>query len=163
MAHYRGIDVDPARIEWCLYHITAQHPGFQFKRVDVQNARYNPQGQLANEKLLLPFGTAEFDIIYLYSVFSHMTLLDVQQYLAEFHRILNPAGHVFLTAFVEEHVPHVSVNPPDYRRNWEGPLHCVRFDKSFFETLLAAPGFRVERFEYGQETDGQSAYYIAYA
>jgi len=163
MAHYQGIDVDAARIQWCSYHITARHPGFQFLRIDVQNDRYNPNGQPAHEQLRLPFGGSEFDTIYLYSVFSHMTWQDVQRYLAEFHRLLKPGGRIFLTAFVEEHVPDVSVNPKDYRRNWEGPLHCVSFDKTYFETLLAAPGFHVDRFDYGQETDGQSAYYISNA
>lgn len=161
MTYYRGLDVNPASVQWCTHHINALHHGFQFIRVDVQNTRYNPAGQQISEQLRLPFSAGEFEGIYLYSVFSHMEMWDIQHYLAEFYRLLKPGGRVFLTAFVEEHVPDMSVNPENYRRNWQGALHCVRFEQHFFETLLTAPGFRIDRFDYGQETDGQSAFYLS--
>jgi hypothetical protein len=55
-------------------------------------------------------------------------------------------------------------NPQDYLKlDWRGPLHCVRFDRDFFESLLSTAGLRVDRFEHGQETDGQSMYVLAHA
>jgi len=49
--------------------------------IDVENTRYNPEGEKFSEKFKLPFDDHSFDIIYLYSVFSHMTDQDIIIYL----------------------------------------------------------------------------------
>lgn len=158
---YTGIDVDEDCVRWCQRHIQSAHPNFTFARVDVQNQRYNPDGALLDGAFRFPWADEAFDVIYLYSVFSHMMPDDMVPYLGEFRRLLKKQGTVFMTAFVEEGVPEVSENPAGYRRQWTGPLHCVRYDKSFFESLLGKYGFNVSRFDYGQETDGQSAIYLS--
>jgi SAM-dependent methyltransferase len=161
LKHYQGIDVSPASIAWCQRHIAPRAPGFDFTHIDARNSRYNPGGQAISGQFRLPFDDGAFDIIYLYSVFSHMTLEDVGRYLEEYQRLLSEGGHIFLTAFVEEGVPDVMVNPPGYRQQWAGELHCVRYNKDFFERLLNEKGFAVDHFVYGQETDGQSAFYLS--
>ena len=89
-----------------------------------------------------------------------MELEDVQTYLAEFNRLLKPDGTVFLTTFVEENVPDFEVNPQDYRTDWKGALHCVRFEKSFFQKLVEENGLMIDRFDYEKDTDGQSGVYL---
>jgi len=75
--------------------------------------------------------------------------------------VLAPGGRAFLTAFVEEGVPPVSVNPPGYAfARCSGPLHVVRYERGRLDALLSAAGFRVDRFEHGVETDGQSGVYL---
>ncbi|MBI3762423.1 MAG: class I SAM-dependent methyltransferase, partial [Chloroflexi bacterium] len=71
--HYRGIDIVKKRIDWCQRHITRHHPGFQFIYLNLQNLRYNPTGKSIGGDFRLPFADGEFDIIYLWSVFSNMT------------------------------------------------------------------------------------------
>jgi len=158
---YRGVDVNGACIRWCKKHITREHPNFQFIRTDVKNLRYNPKGKAPDEALRLPFEDGAFNIIYLYSVFSHMDLDDVKLYTKEFHRLLASSGKIFLTAFLEDNVEEVAVNPKDYRMNWSGDLHCVRYGRAFFEELLSKNGYKVDHFVYGKETEGQSALYIS--
>lgn len=87
-----------------------------------------------------------------------MVISDIEMYLKDFSRLLRPKGKVFLTAFVEDSVPDISINPEGYWLVPSGPLHCVRYQKSFFESLLAKQGFNIDVFHYGAETDGQSAY-----
>ncbi len=158
---YRGVDVHSKSIRWCKLHIEGSHPSFQFRLIDVKNRCYNPDGSPLSDSFRLPFDDSSFDIIYLYSVFSHMMPDDVSVYLGEFSRLLRPEGKVFLTAFLEEGVPDAVENPPDYRMKWNGPLHCVRFNLSFFTGLVRDAGLRLSEFEYGQETDGQSAIYLS--
>lgn len=158
---YRGVDVHAKSIRWCKQHIESAHPCFQFRLVDAKNRCYNPKGLPLSDSFQFPFDDESFDVIYLYSVFSHMMAEDVKVYLREFRRLLRPDGKVFLTAFLEEGVPDVMENPPDYRLIWRAPLHCVRFDKSFFTALARDENFRVSSFEYAQETDGQSAIYLS--
>lgn len=158
---YRGVDVQSKSIQWCKLHVEGAHPSFQFRLIDVKNCCYNPSGSPLSNSFRLPFDDGSFDIIYLYSVFSHMLQDDVSVYLAEFSRLLRSDGNVFLTAFLEEGVPDVMENPRGYRMKWNGPLHCVRFNLSFFTGLVREAGLRVSKFEYGRETDGQSAVYLS--
>lgn len=156
LAGYTGVDVDRFSIKWCEKYLKS---GADFHVVNVLNRRYNPDGLPLHGDFHFPYRDHGFDVIYLYSVFSHMMPADVTVYLAEFHRLLKPTGTLFLTAFVEDEVPDVSENPAGYRMRWALPLHCVRYSKQFFTGLLARQGFGVKRFDYAQETNGQSAFY----
>ncbi len=159
--HYRGIDVSKSSIQWCRRHITPLHTGFQFVHIDFKNARYNPKGKAINIDFRLPFDDEEFDIIYLYSVFSHMTTEDIRLYLKEFQRLLVPSGKVFLTAFLENEVPDMTVNPRNYRMcTTKEPLLRVLYNKDFFYSLLTDNNFDVDRFDYEKEPDGQCALYL---
>jgi hypothetical protein len=89
-----------------------------------------------------------------------MTTEHVRQYVKEFQRLLAPSGGIFLTAFLEENVPDMTVNPENYRMKWSAPLHCVRYNQQFFENILAENGLRIRRFDYEKEADGQSGVYI---
>lgn len=157
---YWGLDVSERSVRWCQRHIESHHANFRFLHLDVQNARYRPAGHPIDQDFRLPGSAGSFDIVYLYSVFSHMLTADVKAYLSEFSRLVVAGGRVFLTAFVEQGVPQVLVNPTDYRMAWHGSLHCVRYDREFFEGLIADAGFRADDFEHGVETDGQSGIYL---
>ena len=57
----------------------------------------------------LAYRDAQFDFIYAYSVFTHLTESLQHGWLAELSRVLKPGGHLFLTtmgaAFAQEHLP----------------------------------------------------------
>ena len=157
---YWGVDVREDVVRWCQRHITARNPSFHFVHVDAQNARYDPDGRAIGNDFRLPVESGSFDVIYLYSVFSHMLSDDVRAYLSEFDRLLGPDGRVFFTGFVEDNVPDASVNPGNYRMAWHGPLHCVRYERSYLEELAAEAGSRIDRLDHAIETDGQSGLYM---
>ncbi|MBC8160371.1 MAG: class I SAM-dependent methyltransferase [Roseiflexaceae bacterium] len=157
---YVGVDVTERCVAWCQRHLTNADPRFQFQHLDIGNARYNPHGRTLDDLFRLPFADRSFEIITLYSVFSHMTEADATIYLAEFARLLAPGGTVFLTAFVEEGVPTFEENPASYRADWQGALHCVRYEKTHFAHMVGEHGFRIATFGYGQATDGQSELYL---
>jgi ubiquinone/menaquinone biosynthesis C-methylase UbiE len=158
---YHGIDVRKSVVDWCTQVITKKHPKFIFTHIDIKNERYNPSGKAVNDRFRLPVQDNSYDILSLYSVFSHMVIEDIQGYLKEFRRILAPSGKIFFTAFVEEGTPDMTINPENYGMKWSGELHCVRFNQEYFANLLQSSGFKVDQFVHGQETDGQSAFYIS--
>jgi len=157
---YVGLDVRADAVAWGNQHIGAEHPSFRFQHVDVHNDRYNPDGDEFSKEVALPVGNEPFDIAYLYSVFSHMTLEDTRRYLAAIHDVLKPGGRLFFTTFAEEGVTDFAVNPADYKREWSGELHCVRFARAFLEDLVREHGFALDEFHYGAEADGQSALHL---
>jgi hypothetical protein len=90
-----------------------------------------------------------------------MDASEVSHYLAEIRRLLKRDGFAWLTAFVEDGVPDVTENPHGYGAiPWAGALHCVRYDRRFFESMVRSAGLEVDQFEHGQETDGQSMYVL---
>jgi len=90
-----------------------------------------------------------------------MTVEDMTIYLAEIRRLLAPGGRVFLTAYLEDDVPDVCVNPPDYRESSNTPLHRVRLNRRYFEDLLSTHGLALVRIDHACEHDGQSGVYLA--
>jgi SAM-dependent methyltransferase len=160
VGRYDGVDVDSRAIEWCRRFISRSHPEYHFVFVDAKSERYNPHGREMTTGFSLPFDPGVFDIIYLHSVFSNMSENDVRIYTWEFHRLLSPDGRVFLTAFIEEGVPPVTVNPENYVMKCQGPLNIVRYEKGHLFSIFESCGFEVERFDYGKELDGQSGIYL---
>jgi len=157
---YRGVDVSAAAVAWCRRHLAGGHPSVQFTRLDVRNERYNPGGEAITGAFRLPFDDAAFDIAYAYSVFSHMELGDIERYLAELHRVLRHGGWAFVTMFVADDTPDVSINPASGALAWQGPLHCVRYNRAFIDARIRSAGFTIAQVSDGVETDGQSGYYL---
>lgn len=156
IADYHGVDVQPALVEWAQQELTDDWT--RFTLVDSRNERYNPSG--APERVI-PAQPGSVDIFYAYSVFSHMLDDETADYFPIISEILAPGGRAVVTAFVEDAVPACVENPPDYGPlMWNGRLHCVRYERSYFEGLFAKAGLAIESFEYGNETDGQSLYVL---
>lgn len=154
VADYHGVDIQPELLTWAADNLTDAHT--RFTLVDQHNARYNPGGARTFD---IPAEPETVDVLYAYSVFSHMLAGDVAGYGRTIASILAPQGHALMTAFVEEDVPDCIENPTDYLKlEWKGALHCVRYDRRFFEASLYDAGLAVDEFVHGRETDGQSMY-----
>jgi len=157
VADYHGVDIQPELVAWAQRNLAG--PGFRFTCLDVANERYNPDGSLDRS---IAAADQSIDVLYAYSVFSHMNAEDTEAYLTLIARALRPGGRAMVTCFVEDHVPDWVENPEGYGPlTWKGRLHCTRFRRGFFEALVNASGLGVHLFEYGQETDGQSMYVLS--
>jgi SAM-dependent methyltransferase len=158
---YYGLDVRHDVIDWDRRFLTRRYPWLRFEHIDVANERYNSRGRQPAVTFTLPFGDRWFDVVFAYSLFSHMTGSDVASYLGEMHRVLHPAGTAVFTAFVEDGVPDEEANPPGYGPiGWEGALHCVRFRRDYFTEMVDNAGLRILALDHGQETDGQSLFVV---
>lgn len=74
-----GCDYNPALVEWCNRNLP-----------DVK--------VLENElREQLPYDAASFDLVYMLSVFTHLTLDEQMQLVREFRRITRPGGYVYVT------------------------------------------------------------------
>lgn len=156
ISDYHGVDVQPELISWADRNLAG--PGFRFTYVDVSNERYNPDGSPERTVASEP---SSVDVFYAYSVFSHMNDEDTPAYLRLIEQALAPGGKAMVTCFVEEDVAGWEENPADYGPlDWQGRLHCTRFARRHFEDHVNAARLAVDRFEYGQETDGQSLYVL---
>lgn len=96
---YDGFDVVKKGVIWCQKNISKQYPNFRFKHVPLNNDLYS----LTNEKadvFRFPYENESFDMVFLFSVFTHMQPLEVQNYLNEIYRVLKNGGECLSTFFI---------------------------------------------------------------
>lgn len=157
---YHGIDVHKPSVEWCQRWITRWNPQFVFTYVDIANDRYNPTG--ASKWDALPLPSSRFDIVFAYSVFTHMRSADVAGYLAQMRRVLKGEGKALFTAFVESGVQDECENPPGYLGcPVRGRLGRVRYERNYFCRMIQESRFTIDRFDHAVESlDGQSVFAV---
>jgi SAM-dependent methyltransferase len=97
---YVGTDIVLDGVQWCRENISARHKNFSFLHNDIYNEYYNPDGKQGMEGLKLPFANASFDVVLLFSVFTHLNTDDVRTYLPEIRRVLAPDGRLWATWFM---------------------------------------------------------------
>lgn len=97
---YDGLDVARDGILWCQENIASRYPNFRFHHADVYNNRYNAAGATRAEKYRLPFDDDQFDVVFAASLFTHMRPEEVQNYLKEIARVLNPSGTFWANWFM---------------------------------------------------------------
>jgi SAM-dependent methyltransferase len=155
---YLGVDVDRKRIKWCNKYLATKDSRLAFRFLNIKNDRYNPTG---NDQFDIGISGKKFDIIYLYSVFSHLMQSDVEKYLEIFHDSLTDFGRCFVTMFVADNVPPCSENPPDFGvLKWQGRLHCVLYNRKNWESLVRHAGLEISKVVPEVNIDGQTGYYL---
>ncbi|MBN2346555.1 MAG: class I SAM-dependent methyltransferase [Candidatus Aminicenantes bacterium] len=97
---YEGFDIVRAEISWCQRNITPRFENFHFHHVDVFNGQANPKGRLKADSFRFPLGGGQFDFVFLTSVFTHMLLDDIENYLRETSRLLKSGGRLLATYFL---------------------------------------------------------------
>lgn len=160
--HYIGLDIDKNSIKWCQKYITSVNSNYNFVHLNIYNERYNPDGEKIDDNFNFNFDNKSIDVVYLYSVFSHMIEDEMKIYLKKILRLLKNNGNLFFTTFVESNVPEISYNPENYiKAACHNPLHVVRYNKDHIFGILKDLGFRINEFSHRTEDNGQSAFYLS--
>jgi SAM-dependent methyltransferase len=93
---YEGFDRDAGRIAFCNERIAPLHPRFRFQAVDVFNSERQKGTQRAGD-FAFPYADDDFDVVFLFSVFTHMLPDGVERYLSEIARVTKPSGRTVIT------------------------------------------------------------------
>jgi SAM-dependent methyltransferase len=96
---YVGVDLHAGMIEWCNRNLAPHAPGFEFHHHDVFYGAFNP-GRRKPLHAALPFPDQEFSLAFALSVFTHLTQVQTEAYLAELSRVLQPGGILLATWFL---------------------------------------------------------------
>ena len=97
---YDGFDIAQAEIEWCKKNITPRFANFHFQRIDVHNDQTNPKGKFQASSYHFPLAAGQYDFVFLTSVFTHMRIEDIANYLKEISRLLKNGGRLLATYFL---------------------------------------------------------------
>lgn len=97
---YVGIDTDEEVIRFLLEHVDDPRLAFHYLR--AHNAMYNPTGEPLESFGRLPVGDELFDIISLFSVFTHLAPHDYRAMLELVRPHVAPNGGLLFSLFVNE-------------------------------------------------------------
>jgi SAM-dependent methyltransferase len=97
---YVGVDVYREMIEFLQANV--DDPRFEHLHINVKNDLYNPEGDPFSADLRLPLGDRTFDLICLFSVFTHLPPEDYRTMLTILRRHVRPEGTLFFSLFIDE-------------------------------------------------------------
>jgi SAM-dependent methyltransferase len=97
---YVGIDVSTELIDWLQANVS--DPRFEFHVLDAHNARYNPDGEDLGRFELLPVGERYFDMICLFSVFTHLAPHDYVSMLRLLRRHAKSDARLLFSLFLTD-------------------------------------------------------------
>jgi ubiquinone/menaquinone biosynthesis C-methylase UbiE len=158
---YEGFDIVPSAIHWCRSRISSRYPKFRFTHIDLKNDLYNLRTEREARDFVFPYRDGEFDLVFLTSVFTHMLLEDVRNYLLQIRRVLKTGGVCFATFFImnretEKLLKQQGKEMFTTRKEHHYLFHPrvreanVAYDERYLlQTLIADQGFRVEQVVYG--------------
>jgi SAM-dependent methyltransferase len=160
---YDGLEIVERGVRWCSTKITPEYPHFRFTHANIFNAEYNPGGTVKAAEYVLPYDDASFDVVCLFSVFTHMLTADVERYVTEISRVLRPGGRVAATFLIINDVTTKSMQGGNGIYNFayhEGPqwlfekgMSCpelaVGYEERYVRDLYASNGLDVSGFYLG--------------
>jgi SAM-dependent methyltransferase len=157
---YEGFDVVEKGIEWCKKHITKDFPNFNFQYIPLNNDLYHFTDQKA-EEFEFPYENNSFDTIFLFSVFTHMQPLEVQNYFNEIQRVLKPDGKCLATFFLYDNQVEntISNNNGTYSfaydrgnyklMNEKVPSANIAFNETYINEMIEASHLKLKNKIYG--------------
>lgn len=114
---YTGVDIAKPSIDWCS-QAYRDYPNFRFIHADIFSTFYNPDSKTNAEDYRFPFEDGRFDLVFSASLFTHLQIAAVDNYLGEMARVLKPGGMAWNSYLLLDEVtePLVLQPRPDGRR-----------------------------------------------
>lgn len=99
--HYHGVDVDRSMIEFLSENVVDSH--FSYKYINVYNARYHKNGEKPlSVETDIGVGERRFDLICLFSVFTHLDPDDFRTMLSLCRKYVSCDGTLIFTSFIDD-------------------------------------------------------------
>jgi SAM-dependent methyltransferase len=166
---YVGVDVYADMIDFLQTNVA--DPRFEYHHINVRNELYNPDGQAMTADTDFGVeGGRTFDIIWLFSVFTHLAPHDYSVMLKLLRRYVRPDGRLLYTVFINEltdgghgfadkmhravrsrEVRDAASGPRDERLRHvqpfvdvypEHPLRCALYSRGYAFELIQDTGWR---------------------
>jgi SAM-dependent methyltransferase len=131
---YAGVDVDEPLIRFLQTEV--HDPRFRFAHWDVHNPLYNPQAPRMTRTSTLPVA-GDFDVIWLFSVFTHLPPDDADALLAILRRYARRHGRLLFSAFLDPTVATFVEKSPG-----RPGLHST-YHETFLRSLAERNGWQV--------------------
>jgi ubiquinone/menaquinone biosynthesis C-methylase UbiE len=95
---YHGFDAVEEGVKWCNKTIGKDFSNFKFDYVSLDNDLYN-KSDIKADNFVFQYKDEQFDKVFLFSVFTHMMVDEIENYFKEIKRVLKPKGKCLTTLF----------------------------------------------------------------
>ena len=136
---YEGFDVEATKVDWCKENVSSRYPNFNFHIADVYSRVYNRSGDIKGTGYRFPYPDERFDVVFLFSVFTHMLPDDVEQYLSEIARVLRAGGRCLATFLLLNEESLSLIREDESRTNPGSNSQTARFGYDFGSHRLGDP------------------------
>lgn len=134
---YTGVEAYKPIVEFLNERVAAFDNRFRFIHWDVRNGMYNPEGTQFSRSTQLPL-TEQFDVIWLFSVFTHMHPDDAVAMLSILRKHIRSNGRLLFSAFIDEGLVGFEDRVKD------APLLNAYYGQAYMESLIRQTGWRTE-------------------
>ncbi|MFT6045071.1 MAG: cyclopropane fatty-acyl-phospholipid synthase-like methyltransferase [Arenicella sp.] len=100
---YTGIDIVKSSIDWCSENYQP-YSNFRFIHADLNNSHYNFESNLKAASYEFPVDNDSMDFIWSTSLFTHMRINEVDNYLSEMSRVLKPGAKIWNSYFILDEI-----------------------------------------------------------
>jgi len=172
---YVGVDILPKHVKWCQDNIEEKLENYKFDHLNIINDRYNPEGTIKADQVIIDYNSVEFDLVCLFSVFTHMYERDIKHYLSQINNNLKKGGLCIATFFIydDERLKKINSREDAFNMKYElnshtryyspeDKLHAISFKKDFVQKMCVEHNFSMEKIVYGDWAGGQTGYYQDY-
>lgn len=136
---YTGVEVSKPIVDFLKENVEAHDRRFRFFHWNVRNEMYNPKGGSLQSQDALA-ASARFDLIWLFSVFTHLNPGDSETMLRLLRGHVRENGRLFFSAFIDEELDGFE------DRVKEIPLLNAYYGRRFMEALITTCGWKIEYF-----------------
>ncbi len=113
---------------------------FRFVHWDVRNALYNPDGECSLPRLERLPVDGKYNLIWLFSVFTHLNAQDAEAMLRLLRGQVRPSGSLFFSAFIDPELEGFEDRIP------ETPLVTAHFGFETMNEMIKQAGWVIESF-----------------
>lgn len=162
-----GVDIVEPMVDFCDSHIRPRYGNAQFFATSTLNPLY--EGRKTNtssidETILFRDFEGRFNLIYAFSVFTHLGPDDTEKYFHTLRKCLKPNGHFVFSAFLIDSLSASRINTGNAKfkcrrevsrhddfidKDPNRPLSLTAYSLGLLTELLFGAGFYVARVSYG--------------
>jgi SAM-dependent methyltransferase len=137
---YVGIDLHKGMVRWARSNLSPHAPGFEFRHHNVNNPTYNPRARRRTAPF--PAEGSAFSLVVAWSVFTHLVQGQVDHYLAEIARLLEPDGVLHSTWFLFERPTFPMLEPGEHAiySTDRDPTRAAVYDRDWVLDRIRAAG-----------------------
>lgn len=159
---YEGFDVTKMGVQWCQKNISPKFPNFQFQYIPLENDLYRASGEDASS-FQFPYDDGTFHCSVVNSVFTHMIPAQVENYIKEIARVLQPGGICYATFFIfgESPIAKKALKGFDFPHDFghyklmdeKVKSANVAYEESWLKDLLKINGLKIKHLFWGSWHD----------
>jgi SAM-dependent methyltransferase len=135
---YHGVEVNADMIEFLSS--TVKDEKFSYKLIKAYNAFYHPAGKPLSPDADIGVAGETFDVVCLFSVFTHLAPPDFRTMLALARKYVSPTGTFIFTAFIDDTIPDFFKDSDPSQ-----PLVMALYKESAVREFVAAAGWSIKR------------------